>query len=283
VSFTYGAIGSGGGIAQLTDRTIDFGASDAPLTPEQARSCKGCVQIPWALAATLVSYRLDGLSGKLRLSGPLLARIYLGEVTRWDDPAIGRLNPGRALPATRIAPVYRSDGSGDTFAFTSFLSAVSPRWRSKVGADVATTFPGGVGGRGNQGAAAAIERTNGSIGYLSGSYVFANGLRYALVENAAGRFPEPNAAGVTAAATASPVGSTGAVSIVDPPASAPSAYPISTFSYALVPRDSDKAAALRDFLRYAVTSGQRLGVGLRFAPLPPRVVEADRRRLALIG
>ena len=158
VTITYGAIGSGGGIAQITARTVDFGASDAPLTPDQASACKDCVQVPWALGATLVSYNLKGAPAKLKLSGPVLADIYLGKITHWNDPAIAPLNPGAKLPATPVTPVYRSDGSGDTYAFSDFLSKVSPDWKSKQGVSTQVSFPTGIGGKGNDGVAAVLGR-----------------------------------------------------------------------------------------------------------------------------
>jgi phosphate transport system substrate-binding protein len=284
VTVTYGAIGSGGGIAQITGRTVDFGASDAPLTPDQASACKGCVQVPWALAATLLAYHVNGAPARLKLSGRVLANIFLGKVTRWDDPAIAELNPGRRLPATRITPVYRSDGSGDTYAFTDFLAKVSPEWKSKQGVSTQISFPRGVGGKGNEGVAAAVGRTDGAIGYLGISYVFANGLDYALVQNAAGKFPEPGVPSILAAAkTVTSLGADNTVSITNPPASSPGAYPISTFTYAIVPKGSAKAKLLERFLAYAVGPGQRFATSLQFAPLPPVVVTADRTAISALG
>lgn len=284
VTIVYGAIGSGGGIAQTTTRTVDFGASDAPLTPGEAAACKGCLQIPWALAATLVSYNVEGAPAKLKLSGPVLADIYLGKVARWNDPAIAALNPGARLPETRITPVYRSDASGDTYAFADFLAKVSPEWESKVGVSPQVSFPVGVGGRGNKGVAAQIERGDGTIGYLAGSYVSSNMLPYALIRNQAGEFPVPGPDGIAAAASsATSFPPDKAISITNPPASAAGAYPISTFSYALVPKRSGKAKTLRDFLTYAIGDGQSFGAKLQFALLPPRVLGADRKRIAEIG
>jgi len=284
VTVTYGAIGSGGGIAQITGRTVDFGASDAPLTPDQASSCRGCVQVPWALAATLVAYHVNGAPTRLKLSGPVLADIFLGNVTRWDDPAIAGLNPGAELPATEITPVYRSDASGDTYAFTDFLAKVSPDWKSEHGVSTQISFPSGIGGKGNEGVAAAVGRTDGAIGYLGISYVFANGLDYALVENAAGRFPVPGVPSILAAAkTVMSLRPDNTVSITDPPASAPRAYPISTFTYAIVPNGAAKVMLLRRFLAYAVGPGQRFATSLRFAPLPPAVVKADRAAISALG
>jgi phosphate transport system substrate-binding protein len=284
VTVTYGAVGSGAGITQITSRTVDFGASDAPLTPDQASACEGCVQVPWALAATLVAYNVKGVPSRLKLSGPVLADIYLGKVTHWNDPAIARLNPGAKLPETKITPIHRSDGSGDTYAFTDFLSKVSPEWKSTRGVSTQVSFPGGVGAKGNDGVAAYLGRNDGAVGYLGISYVFSGGYDYALVENAAGNFPTPGVASVAAAGkSVTSIPADNAISITNPPASTPGAYPISTFTYALVPKSSPKAAALRKFLIYAVTAGQRFGPPLKFAPLPARVLAANRAAIAKIG
>jgi phosphate transport system substrate-binding protein len=284
VTVTYGAIGSGGGIAQITARGIDFGASDAPLTPTQASACKRCVQVPWALGATVLAYNVKGAPAKLKLSGPVLAGIYLGKITHWNDPAIARLNPGSKLPATAITPVYHSDGSGDTYAFTDFLSKVSPEWKSRFGVSTQIDFSIGTGGKGNDGVAADLRRTDGAIGYLAISYVVSNHLDYALVQNAAGTFPTPGVPSILAAAkTVSSFGANNAVSITDPPASAPDAYPISTFTYVIVPKGSAKASLLKPFLTYAVTDGQRFAPPLQFAKLPAKVVTADKQAIASIG
>ena len=283
VAITYGAIGSGGGIAQMTARTVDFGASDAPLTPDQARACNGCLQVPWALAATLVSYHVDGARAKLKLSGSALADIYLGKITKWNDPRIAALNAGTKLPATKVTPVFRSDSSGDTYAFTDFLAKVSPTWKAQKGFSTQVNFSNGVGGRGNDGVAAAVERADGAIGYLAISYVFANKLDYALIQNAAGKSPVPGRASISAAASAvKSIPPDNAISLTNPSASAPDAYPISTFTYALVPKSSDKAKTLRGFLTYAIGPGQKFGKKLQFAPLPAKVVEAGRTTIAKI-
>jgi phosphate transport system substrate-binding protein len=283
-TITYGAIGSGGGIAQITARTVDFGASDAPLTPDQASSCKDCVQVPWALAATLVSYNVKGAPAKLKLSGPVLANIYLGKVTQWNDPSIAALNPGANLPATKIKPVFRSDSSGDTYAFSDFLAKASPEWKTEKGVSTQVNFTTGVGGKGNDGVAAAIEREDGTIGYLAISYVFTNKLDYALIRNEAGKFPVPGPDTITAAADAvKTIPADNAISLTNPPASAPNAYPISTFTYAIFPTTSSKAKALSDFVTYAIGPGQKFGAKLQFAPLPASVVAAAKQTLTKLG
>jgi len=272
VTVTYGSIGSGGGIAQMTARTVDFGASDAPLTSDQASACTDCVQVPWALGATLASYNLKGAPAKLRLSGPVLADIFLGKITHWDDPAIAKLNSGATLPATVITPVYRSDGSGDTYAFSDFLSKVSPEWKSKLGVSTQVSFPKGIGGKGNDGVAAVVGRQNGAIGYLGISYVFGNELNYALIQNAAGNYPVPGPGTITAAADSiTTIPSDNAISITDPPASAKDAYPISTFTYVIASSGSSKAAELKKMIYWAVTTGQGFGKPLLFQPLPLQV------------
>ena len=283
-TITYGAIGSGGGIAQITARTVDFGASDAPFSPDQASQCKNCLQVPWALAATLVSYNVNGAPAKLKLDGSTLASIYLGKITKWNDPAIARLNPGATLPATKITPVYRSDSSGDTYAFSDFLSKVSPEWKSKLGVSTQVSFPVGTGGKGNDGVAASIGRTDGAIGYLAISYVFGNNLDYALIKNAGGQFPVPGSDSISAAAAAvTKIPPDNAISLTNPPASVPSAYPISTYTYALVPQSTSKAQALRDFLTYAIGPGQKFAPKLQFASLPAGVLAANKKTIAKIG
>src|SRR5262245_46416065 len=161
VKINYNPIGSGGGIAAITARTVDFGASDAPLTPDQFTACKGCVQIPWALSSTSIIYNLDGVPNNLKLTGAVIANIYLGKINTWDDPAIKRLNPKVNLPGTKITPVFRSDGSGTTYNFTDYLASVSGEWKSRVGTSTAVNFPAGIGGRGSSGLAGVVRNTEG--------------------------------------------------------------------------------------------------------------------------
>jgi phosphate transport system substrate-binding protein len=284
ITVTYGAIGSGGGIDQITARTVDFGASDAPLTPDQFSAAKGVEQIPWALGAVLPSYKVSGVSNKLTLSGPVLADIYLGNITAWNDPAIAKLNPGVSLPSTKITPVYRSDGSGDTYAWTNYLSSVSPEFKSKVGVSTQVKFPTGTGAEKSDGVAAAVSQTDGAIGYLGLAYISSNGLQYGLVQNSAGQFPNPDVASITAAAAAvKGIGKDNAISLTGLPASAKDAYPISTYTYIIVPLKSDKADELKKFITYAIGPGQEFGPDLNFAPLPSQVVAADKKAIAKIG
>ncbi|HET7429575.1 MAG TPA: phosphate ABC transporter substrate-binding protein PstS [Gaiellales bacterium] len=283
VTITYGPVGSGGGIDAITSRTVDFGASDAPLSSDQATACKGCVQIPWALAATVVTYNVSGVPNKLKLTGDVLAKIFNGDITSWNDPAIKSLNPGVNLPGTHITPVYRSDGSGDSFVFTSYLSAVSPDWKSSVGASTQPSFPTGQGAEKNSGVAAAVQSTDGAIGYVAVSYIAADQLNEALVQNAAGNYPEPSTDAISAAAAAATgIQPDGSIPLVNPPASAADAYPLSTYSYAIVPKQSPKAAALKKFFTYAVTDGQSFGPDLGFPALPSSVVSHDKQVIASI-
>jgi phosphate transport system substrate-binding protein len=275
-TITYGAIGSGGGIQAITDRTVDFGASDAPLSSSQASACTGCVQIPWALAATTLSYNLPGISKPLRLSGPVIEAMFVGKITQWNDPQIAKLNPGVKLPSTRVNPVWRNDASGDTYAFSSYLSSVSPEFKQKYGASTEINWQAGFGERGNSGVVAGILSTPGAIGYVAIGQAIGSSLHYASVENAAGQFVKPSTGSIAAAGATARFARDNSAAIVNPPASAAHAYPISTFTYAIVAKSSSKLAALQKFLGYAVTKGQQDATALDFAPLPPSVVAKDR-------
>lgn len=276
----YGAVGSGTGIAQITARTVDFGASDAPLTPEQAAACNGCVQIPWALSATAVGFNIPGVK-KINLTGKILAGIYFGKITKWNDAKIKKVNKGVKLPGTPITPVYRSDGSGDTYAFTNYLSKISPAWKNEVGFATSVGFKAGVGAKGNSGITATVTKTPGAIGYISASYLIAAGLGAAAIENAAGNFEFPNLKNIeNAASIVKSVPSSNAISIVNPPKKATTAYPISTFTYAIVPHDASQKGFLQQFLNYAVGPGQKYGAALDFPPLPKVVKAAAQKAIA---
>jgi phosphate transport system substrate-binding protein len=274
-SVTYGAVGSGAGIAQISARTVDFGASDAPLNATQAASCNGCMEIPWALTATGIAFHINGVKG-LHLSGPVLANIYLGTITNWSDPRIKALNKGASLPNLKITPVFRSDGSGDTYAFTDYLSRVSGAWKSKVGPPATSvSFPTGVGGAKNDGVTALVSSTDGSIGYISASYIIAHGLGAAALQNAAGKFVYPNLGAIEAAAKAvKKVPANNEMHIVNPSKKFPKAYPLSTFTYVIVPNVTPKKADLANFIYYAMTKGQAFGAQLDFAPIPKVVLNA---------
>ncbi|HLI32733.1 MAG TPA: phosphate ABC transporter substrate-binding protein PstS [Solirubrobacteraceae bacterium] len=283
VKVKYGAVGSGAGIEQISARAVDFGASDAPLTPAQSAGCHGCIQVPWALTATGIAYHIEGIS-RLRLSGPVLADIYLGKITNWDDPAIARLNKGEHLPNLPISVVYRSDGSGDTYAFTDYLSRISPEWKSRVGNATSVSFPVGTGGKGNAGVTAVVVSTNGAIGYISASYIIAHHLGAAALENAAHRFIYPNLRNIEdAALSIKRVPANNEMHIVNPPAKYRIAYPLSTFTYCLVPENAPQKALIGRWVTYAVTTGQRYGAALDFAPIPKVVRAAIERTLRRIG
>jgi phosphate transport system substrate-binding protein len=272
----YGAVGSGAGIAQITSRTVDFGASDAPLTSEQASACNGCVQVPWALSATGLGFNVPGVK-KLNLSGPIIAGIYFGRITKWSDPKIAKINPKAKLPALPITPVFRSDGSGDTYTFTNYLSKISPAWKNEVGFATTVGFKAGVGAKGNAGVTATVTKTPGAVGYISASYLIAAGLGAAAVQNKAGNYELPNLKNIeSAAAVVKSVPPSNEINITNPPKKATTAYPISTFTYAVVPHNAPQKGFLQQFLNYAITKGQAYGAALDFAPLPKVVLSAAK-------
>jgi len=274
---TYAAVGSGAGIAQISARTVDFGASDAPLTSTQAAGCNGCVQIPWALTATGIAFHLEGIR-KLDLTGPIVANIFLGKITNWNDPAIAKVNKGTSLPNLKITPVFRSDGSGDTYAFTDYLSRVSPAWKSQVGNATSVNFPTGVGGKGNAGVTAVVSSTNGAIGYISASYIIAHQLDAAALQNAAGNFEYPNLKNIESAAkSVKHVPASNEMHIVNPPKKYKIAYPLSTFTYAIVPTAAPQKQLLASWVYYAMTAGQKFGAALDFAPIPKVVLKAGEK------
>jgi phosphate transport system substrate-binding protein len=280
----YSPIGSGGGIAAITSRTVDFGASDAPLTPDQFTACKGCVQIPWALSATSVIYNVSGVKNLLHMDGPTLAKIFMGQITDWNDPAIQSLNKGVSLPSDKIAIVHRSDNSGTTYNFTDYLSAVSPAWKSQLGAGVAVNWPVGSGQRGSAGVAAGVSQTPGGIGYVDVAFALKNHLKYFSMKNRAGKFATPGLKGILAAASSDqkPTAGTNELSIVNPPKKYSLAYPISTYTYVIAPTSSPKAQELRKFLFWAVTKGQTFGPKLLFQPIPKSVLVVAEKAITQI-
>ncbi len=284
IKVTYGPIGSGGGIAQITNRTVDFGASDAPLTPDQFAACHGCVQIPWALSATSIPYHLEGMTKRLRLTGTLLADIFLGKITRWDDRRLEKINKGANLSSTTITVVHRSDGSGTTYNFSDYLSHVSPEWKSRVGKGTAVDWPVGVGARGSSGVSAALSQTNGGITYVDVAFSLANHFQFAAIQNRAGKFHIPglNAIKAAAATILRVAPDIGGISIVNPAKRQPLAYPICTFTYVIVPKQSPKAADLKKFIAWALTKGQADGPKLLFEPLPKVVLKASIKTIALV-
>ena len=281
---TYGSVGSGAGISQITARTVDFGASDAPLTADQAAACNGCVQIPWALTATAISYNLPGIS-KLKLTPQLIADIYMGKITMWDDARLKKINKGVNLPTQKITPVYRSDGSGDTYAFTDMLSKASPAWKSALGFSTQVGFSVGAGARGNDGVTGLVASTPGGITYVAASYAIAKKLQVAALGNAAGRYEYPNLNNIEAAAKSlTSIPSNNEIHIVYPSAKYKTAYPLSTFTYVIVPTASPKASELKGFIKWVLTDGQKWGPALDFVyPMPSAVLAAANKTVDSIG
>jgi len=284
IKVTYGPIGSGGGINAITGRTVDFGASDAPLSGDQFAACKGCVQIPWALSATSIAYRGDGLPNHLRMTGKVVAGIFLGKIKRWNDPAIKKLNKGKSLPDLAITVIHRSDNSGTTYNLTDYLNSVSKQWKSGPGKGVAVDWPTGVGARGSSGVSAALGQTNGGITYVDIAFSLVNHFKFAAIQNRAGIYQIPGlnsikAAGATILRVAP---NNGGISIVNPSKRQPLAYPICTFTYVIVPKQTSKAAELKKFIRWAMTKGQADGPKLLFSPLPKVVLKAGLKTLPLI-
>jgi phosphate transport system substrate-binding protein len=285
INVNYSPIGSGGGIAAITARTVDFGASDAPLSPDQLTACKGCVVIPWALSAISIPYNLPGANCVVRFTAATLSGIYLGDITKWNDPKIAANNSKCNLPDLKITPVYRSDNSGSSFAFTSYLSSVNATWQSKYGAGVNAQWPAGVGAKGSSGVAGVVSKTPGALTYVDIAYALQNKLRVSWIQNRAGKFAQPGLRGIAAAASGLPKKITDPtqLKLVDPPKSAGAlAYPISTFTYVIAPTSSSKAADLRKFIYWAVTQGQAFGPPLKFQPLPVQVKAYAYRQIKQI-
>jgi phosphate transport system substrate-binding protein len=280
---TYNPVGSGSGYKDIAGGLVDFGASDAPLSVYSTPPCNNCVQIPWALTATGVSFHVNGLN-HLHLTGPVIASIYLGSITNWNDPAIKALNPGVSLPSLPISVFYRSDGSGDTYAFTRYLSDVSGSFANKVGSSTVVSFPTGSGAKGNGGMATALQGTNGGIAYIAVSYLISNRLPAVGIKNAGGKYVTPNLNAIEAAAKAFHyIPPSNQVTIVNPPRKAKTAYPISTYSYVMMPTNAPQGSLLKSFIGYALAGGQRFAPALDFAPLPAGVLAAAKNTLNTIN
>ncbi|MEX2152162.1 MAG: phosphate ABC transporter substrate-binding protein PstS [Gemmatimonadaceae bacterium] len=287
VRINYQSIGSGGGVRQIQEQTVDFGATDGPMSDEELSRAKGgpLMHFPTVLGADVLGYNLPGVSQRLKLSGDAIADIYLGKVTKWNDPRIATLNPGVSLPNSDILVVHRSDGSGTTYVFTDYLAAVSPEWKRVVGRGKEVKWPTGIGAKGNEGVAGQVKQTPGSIGYMELAYAKQNNLAHALVKNAAGNFVEATIPSITAAAegAALPPNTDYRVSIVNAPGA--NAYPISSFTWLLIYRnqtDAAKAQKLKDFLRWAYSDGEQLAGALDYAPLPGEMAQRLTARLDLI-
>lgn len=283
LKFDYQSIGSGGGIRQISEGTVDFGGSDAPMKDEDLKAGKGeILHIPTVLGADVITYNLPGVSTELKLNPETIAGIFLDSIKKWNDPQIASSNPGVTLPSSDIAVIHRSDGSGTTFVFTDYLSKVSPEWKEKVGAGTSVNWPAGEGAKGNEGVMARVKQSPNTIGYVELIYAEQNKLPYASVRNAAGEFVRPALESITAAA-ASVAGQIPAdlrVSITNAPGA--SAYPISSFTYLLVykeQQDQAKGKALVDFLWWAIHDGEQMAKDLLYAPLPQEVVKKAEQKI----
>ena len=277
VKIDYQSIGSGGGIKQLKEQTVDFGASDAPMKDEDLKAAPGEVlHIPTVLGAVIITYNLEGLKAPLKFSPEVIADIFLGKIKKWNDPKIAADNAGVTLPSTDITVVTRAESSGTSAVFTDYLSKVSPEWKEKVGAGTSPKWPVGVSGKGNEGVTGQVKNTPNTIGYVELAYAVQNKLPVAQVKNSAGNFIDPSIDAVTAAASAS-AGSTPddlRVSITN--ATGPQAYPISSYTYILVyknQKDAAKGRALVDFLWWGIHDGEAFAKELQYAPLPADIVK----------
>jgi phosphate transport system substrate-binding protein len=254
------------------------------MTPDQFSACKGCVQIPWAFSATSIPYNVSGVSYGLKLTGPILANIYLGKIKKWNDSRIKAINPGVNLPGEDITPIYRSDGSGTSYNFTDYLSHVSKEWKNKIGQGTQPSFPTGVGARGSSGVAAKLSSTPGGITYVDVAYSLKNKFKIAKLKNRAGKYQLPGLKQIQAAANSiiKLRNSQNAFTAVDPNPRAPKAYPICTFTWAIVPLKTSKARELKKFIDWALTKGQAFGPKLLFVPLPDAVKKQSRKTLTRI-
>ncbi len=284
VRINYQSIGSGGGIEQVKKGTVDFGASDAALSDEKLKGMPPVLQIPESAGPVCITYNIPGLQQPLRLSGEALAQIYLGKITNWHDPAIAQDNPGVSLPSQQIAVAHRADGSGTTAIFTTYLAAVSPDWAKQVGAGTAVNWPLGLGGKGSEGVTGQVRQSPGAIGYVELTYAQQNKLPVAQIKNKAGNYVEGTAAGTTQAieAFSAQLAKDPRIPIVDPPATAANAYPISGLTFLIVPKDGSNAvkrAALKKFILYLISDGQNAANSMGYAPLPDGVRQYNQQTL----
>lgn len=280
----YQSIGSGAGLTDIATGQVDFGASDAPLSASTT-PCSGCVQIPWALGGVGISFNIPGVH-RLHLSGPVIAKIYLGQITNWDNPQIKALNKGIArLPNLKITVFHRSDGSGTSYAFSDYMSSVSSAFAHRVGRATKPAFPVGPGANGNQGMTAAVKATRGAIAYIETAYLIANKLPAAAVKNRAGRWEVPNLRNISdAASIVKRLPANNELHIVNPPKKAKIAYPISTFTYVIL-RPTDvfgHGALVKQFVRFALGPGQAFSSRLDFVPLPKFIRQGDLRTLSKV-
>jgi phosphate transport system substrate-binding protein len=281
IQFNYQAIGSGGGIKQITSKTVDFGATDGPMTMDQMTQAPGRIyHIPMVMGAVAVAYNIPGVDKGLKLTPDIMAGIYLGKITQWNDPLITTQNPGVNLPSTSIVVVHRSDGSGTSFIFTDYLSSISSAWQGKVGKGTSVNWPLGLGGKGNEGVSGLLKQSPGSIGYVELAYAKENNLTYALLQNKSGNFVEPTIDSTSKAADGAAIPSDFRFSIVNSPN--PDAYPIAGTTWLLIYKQMDdhvKGKAIVDFVRWAVTDGQKLTAAMDYAPLPASLVDLIQKKL----
>ena len=282
--FNYQSIGSGGGIKQITEQTVDFGASDGPMSDEQLRAAPGRIMhVPTVMGAVVLTYNVEGLSTGLKVTPEIIADIFSGRIVKWNDAMIAAANPGVALPPRDIVVVHRSDGSGTSYIFTDYLSKISQNWRDKVGKGTAVSWPVGLGGKGNEGVTGLVKQTPFSVGYVELIYALSNDLPYASVKNKSGEIVKPSLESVTAAAAgvAADMPEDFRVSITDAPG--PAAYPISGMTWLLVyekQKDAEKGQKLVAFLGWMLRDGQKQASDLHYAPLPPAVAT---KALASLG
>ena len=286
IKFNYQSIGSGGGIRMLSNRTVDVGASDAPLTDQQLSEAPARIlHFPSVMGAVVIAYNLPGFTGSLKLTGPVIADIFAGKITKWDDDKIKALNSGAAIPSTDIVVCHRSDGSGTSYIFTDYLSKVSSSWASDPGKGTSVKWPAGLGGKGNEGVTALIQQTPGAIGYVELIYALNNHIPYAEIQNKAGNWVQASLDGVTAAAASSAgnMPTDFRVSITDAPGA--NAYPISSFTWLLVyqkQNNKETGEQIVKFLHWALTDGQKYAPDLKYAPLPAEVVQKETAQIAQI-
>jgi phosphate transport system substrate-binding protein len=286
VQINYQSIGSGGGIQQLKAGTVDFGASDMPLNDQLLGTFNfKIIQFPTVLGAVVPSYNIPGFIGTLKFTPEALAGIYLGKITKWNDPAIMRANPGVKLPANNIVVVHRSDGSGTTFVWTDYLSKVSPEWKSRVGSNTSVNWPVGLGGKGNEGVSGVVQQTPNSIGYVELIYALQNHMFYGLVQNSAGKFVKASLDAVTRAASGASSQMPNDVRISITNATGAGAYPICSFTYLLIPEkiaDASKRDAIKGFLNWMLNAGQSQVESLGYARLPSAVVSINSKHISEI-
>ena len=284
VQINYQSVGSGAGIRQLVNQTVFFGATDGPMTDEQLKSAPGPIlHLPTVLGAVVPVYKIPNVDAELKFNGAVLADIFLGKIKKWNDPAIAKLNTGVKLPATDITVVHRSDGSGTTYIWVDYLAKVSPEWKTKVGVGTSPNWPVGVGGKGNEGVAGLVTQSPGSIGYVELIYALQTRISYGQVQNANGEFVKATVDSVTAAAEAPNMPADFRVSITN--AESQGVYPISSFTWLLLyenPTDKSQAQAMVDFMKWALTDGQKYSAELGYAPLPASLVQLETAALARI-